>query len=704
LVYGVENSVLERIFSGGRDKQPVERRLNLENLESRWTPAWAGIPPTAITPPTNTVATTFNSVGDAAGSASISSGEVDYYSFISPTSGSFQLSASTPYSNLDPVLGLFNASGQRLAYNDDISSSNTDSRLTVNLTAGTRHYVGITNYSGSGGGSYSWKFDGPTPVSGDDTMENNDTFAGARNLGTISGEKTIGSLVMNDAADWYKFTTNGVGSSTNAVSIAFTHTNGDLDLQLYNSAGTRLATSEGTTGSERISLSNRPAGTYFVRVYGYNGAKNPQYSLTVNAPALTVGIDLVGASLTADDRGAFGQPISVQAAVRNNGTVASGSFSVEWWLSTDNAWSADDVILTDLAGVGNRSVASLAAGATSPTLDVTLSLPPSLPEGWSGSSFYLVMRTDAGDLVAEVNENNNAGQVGLGKDHESLTVTDDVAGQFEITLNISGMTASQRAVFQTAADRWAEVIVGDLPDITYNGVRIDDVQINARGAAIDGTGGILGQAGPDVVRSSSYLPVLGTMEFDTADLSQLEAEGSLLDVILHEMGHVLGIGSIWQDLGLLQGAGTSNPLFTGAQATAEYNRLFGLSAAGVPVENQGGAGTRDSHFRESVFGNELMTGYLSSGVNPLSRITVASMADLGYEVNMMAADSFARPGGSTSSSLTSSSTQPALVAGSSDHSSEQDRRMVAWEAALAQLFGEDARPARRQAAAHLAWA
>src|SRR5258708_39129929 len=41
-----------------------------------------------------------------------------------------------------------------------------------------------------------------------------------------------------------------------------------------------------------------------------------------------------------------------------------------------------------------------------------------------------------------------------------------------------------------------------------------------------------------------------------------------------------------------------------------------------------------SHFRESVFGNEVMTGYLNNGANPLSRVTIASLADLGYQVNM----------------------------------------------------------------------
>jgi len=41
-----------------------------------------------------------------------------------------------------------------------------------------------------------------------------------------------------------------------------------------------------------------------------------------------------------------------------------------------------------------------------------------------------------------------------------------------------------------------------------------------------------------------------------------------------------------------------------------------------------------------VFGNELMTGFLSAGGNPLSVVTTASMGDLGYLVNYGASDAY----------------------------------------------------------------
>ncbi|MGF1601984.1 MAG: leishmanolysin-related zinc metalloendopeptidase [Thermosynechococcaceae cyanobacterium] len=213
------------------------------------------------------------------------------------------------------------------------------------------------------------------------------------------------------------------------------------------------------------------------------------------------------------------------------------------------------------------------------------------------------------------------------------------------------MTASQRAIFTNAAARWSEIIVEDIPDVSISGFGfVDDVVIDASAVDIDGVGGVLGQAGPTQLWNSSLLPARGIMEFDRFDVDRLEASGRLEDVILHEMGHVLGIGTIWNSLDLLTGAGGADPQFVGSQATAEYNRLFGVNASSVPVANVGGPGTRDGHWRESTFGNELMTGTLNSGVNPISRVTIGSLADLGYTVNLGAADSFTPPSNLVASS------------------------------------------------------
>jgi hypothetical protein len=219
-------------------------------------------------------------------------------------------------------------------------------------------------------------------------------------------------------------------------------------------------------------------------------------------------------------------------------------------------------------------------------------------------------------------------------------------GGFSIKVRfLGGLSTTQETVFSRAAERWQTLISGDLPNAQLpSGEIVDDVLIDASGVRIDGPFGILGQAGPTHLRANTLLPAKGIMEFDTADLTRMEEDGSLEDVIIHEMGHVLGIGTIWQDLGLLQGAGTANPTFLGDNAQREFGLLAGAGGPlPVPVANTGGPGTRDGHWRESVFGHELMTGFINPGSNPISRVTVAALKDLGYEVNLDAADEFTLP-------------------------------------------------------------
>ena len=63
----------------------------------------------------------------------------------------------------------------------------------------------------------------------------------------------------------------------------------------------------------------------------------------------------------------------------------------------------------------------------------------------------------------------------------------------------------------------------------------------------------------------------------------------------------------------------------------------------MPVENTGGPGTREGHWRETVFRNELMSGFIAAPGNPMSRVTVASLGDLGYEVDIDAAEPYRLP-------------------------------------------------------------
>ena len=201
---------------------------------------------------------------------------------------------------------------------------------------------------------------------------------------------------------------------------------------------------------------------------------------------------------------------------------------------------------------------------------------------------------------------------------------------FNITIEFKGTwTTELYNIFVQSADKLTSLIIGELPDVSVRMkggiVNVDDILITAELGNIDGANGVLGQAGPTSVRTSSSLPATATMKFDIVDVNAMGLD-VFADVVLHEMAHSLGFGSIWDRLGLV-----TNGLYTGANALAEYLDMGG-SGSGIPVEQDGGSGTAGSHWDEETFGNELLTGYIDPGENYFTEMSAASFADLGYVI------------------------------------------------------------------------
>jgi hypothetical protein len=506
----------------------------------------------------------------------------------------------------------------------------------------------------------------------DDSYEQNDTQQTAYNLGGLSsGSKLISGLAMADSADWYKFSVGKKLGASDSASISFQHAQGDLDLVLYKSSGARLKFSNTVANSESVSLNGLAAGTYFIRVYGYLGATNPAYSLSINLGVSGGGTSGGGSGGSSGGGSSGGSTPTTDDAFENNDSRETaynlGQLSVPSTFSSlvmadGNDWYR--FAMSSKGGAGN--VVSLSSPTTQGNLNLELynsagtrlSGSSSLTNteeisllGRAGGTYYVRVfglnnaRTSNYQLVINPGTPESLPPAPPPPPPPPPGGGGGTTSTFDIVIRAPGMSPALLAVFDQAATKWESVITGDLPDINFQGLLVDDLLIDASIVPIDGVNGILGQAGPRAIRpTGSRLPYHGIMQFDSADMAAMQASGELLDVILHEMGHVLGIGSLWASKGLLLGAGTNNPIFVGAQATAAYNAIFGTNANGVPVESTGGAGTAGSHWRETILSNELMTGFIGPGNNlPLSRITVGSLADMGYTVDYAAADPYTMP-------------------------------------------------------------
>ncbi|MBD1372811.1 M4 family metallopeptidase [Hazenella sp. IB182357] len=149
------------------------------------------------------------------------------------------------------------------AATDLFGSSSTE------VTAVTNAWAAVGVGSPADGGS------GPTT----DAYESNDSMSTA--YGPITSGKDYSAYIGSSSdVDWFKFSTGSTGS----INLSLSNLPADYDLYLYNASGTVLSNSEnGNTSSESISYSSASAGTYYVKIAGYNGAKSTSQAYKLNA-------------------------------------------------------------------------------------------------------------------------------------------------------------------------------------------------------------------------------------------------------------------------------------------------------------------------------------------------------------------------------------------------------------------------------------
>lgn len=241
-------------------------------------------------------------------------------------------------------------------------------------------------------------------------------------------------------------------------------------------------------------------------------------------------------------------------------------------------------------------------------------------------------------------------------------------GSFNIDLIFAGdpINETQAAAFERAADYWMAILAEtELPDVTLREetplgcgedtaqqrlASADDLVIVANVRQTNRIG--LAFGGVCSVRNASGLPYVGRIIVSSEALGNLEQWADarstsglelLENLILHEIGHVLGIGTLWGDL--IGGSSTDDPHFTGARAIAAFDDAGGTGYADggkVPVEPR-----IEAHWREDVFDGdeqaEVMTPTITIGAS-LSAITIQSLADLGYTVDASLAQPYRLPG------------------------------------------------------------
>jgi hypothetical protein len=378
-----------------------------------------------------------------------------------------------------------------------------------------------------------------------------------------------------------------------------------------------------------------------------------------------------------------GQPLTYSSSVTSVGTISSGGLFT-------SAGQAGSTVITAMSGTltSSLTVTVNAAPAAAATINdgnnqhgfVREALPvnPSvLVKDKFGTPIpgvdFTFTVTQGGGSVGFATVTSSASGIAstpwiLGKSvgHNRMAVTAqgftalsfDADGDSPYNIEVvyrQEVSTSERSAVDAAIAHWKKIITTDIGTAQFDALGggcagfsiapneiIRGLRVYVKDSAVAGST-LLAQSGPCYINSVSKFPVVSVIVWNTNQTAYIQ-QNSLGEIIAtHEFAHAMGFGTTWTTKSLLAGSGTSDPYFTGFEAVTAFSNSFGAGYVGnaVPVEATGSAGTAGSHWRESVFNRELMTGFVNAGTpNPLSAVTIASFADLGYTVDVSQAEVF----------------------------------------------------------------
>lgn len=159
------------------------------------------------------------------------------------------------------------------------------------------------------------------------------------------------------------------------------------------------------------------------------------------------------------------------------------------------------------------------------------------------------------------------------------------------------------------------------------------------------TGNTIATAGPKYLDANNR-PYIGVVHLCISKaLSMMDEQAYYEVVVLHEMMHALGYGTIFDYMTNMVEKTTVNDIefqqIVTPKVVQTAKKHFGCDImTGALLENDGGNGTANSHWEMTLYSGELMVGWISSTKpNKLTNMTLSWLEDTGlYEVDYSAAE------------------------------------------------------------------
>ncbi|MEZ5957673.1 MAG: PPC domain-containing protein [Hyphomonadaceae bacterium] len=203
---------------------------------------------------------------------------------------------------LDPMLGVYDAQGNQLAFNDDANGT-LNSALRYTPSQSGVVYVEARAFSSEATGAYRLGVSSEA-VPADDVGNDSSTRARAS-----AGRTTSGNIEYEGDVDWYRFSARTGNRYQVTLAGAGENGLGDPMLRVIDREGNDLAMNDDSDGSLNSALELIPTanGDVFIEARGYGDSYTGAYALNITAERLPR--DNIGNSTSTNGRISSGQSI-----------------------------------------------------------------------------------------------------------------------------------------------------------------------------------------------------------------------------------------------------------------------------------------------------------------------------------------------------------------------------------------------------------
>jgi hypothetical protein len=472
-----------------------------------------------------------------------------------------------------------------------------------------------------------------------------DKVSKALDAGVLSGvrrsfRQRVGG--SGDRQDFYQIDL----TADSVVDLSLSDLRRDADLLLLDDNGEELVRSSENGRSNESIRQTLNAGTYFVQVKPFSSRL--KYTLTMAADGSESPVTPSNNSPSVNSDNTQSSPIFSQS-----GQVSATKNSNIYRFSTNQS----GVFTADLTGLtGDADVRLVKDANNNGTIDRGEVLAWQWERGTGSESIRKFV--GAGNYLLQVmSYNNQTANYTVSTNFVNSTSDDR---QFSIRLNygtgLGSISDSVRGAIAQAAKVWENVISHS----SFNGAHTLDVDVIGESNADTWYAAATNKLGvPD--KTNKWMPTTGRVRINTSYANTFNDNPEYLTAILtHEFAHVLGIGTLWENNGRNLIDAKSDTYASDSYAALAYGELTGtFKPTAIPLSKDKDATGKSiyGHWNESILGDELLTPEAEgAGVRiPLSQVTIASLRDIGWNVNYGAAEAFvlSRPTTPTNNTISS---------------------------------------------------